>query len=116
MRVLYDEMKNEFKRVLIKSGFESEIAEVAASIIADNSCDGVYSHGLNRFPSIVKAIDEGTIKPGMRPVKLNSIGALEQWDGQLGFGPINVSIAVDRAVELSGQYGLGCVALRNINH
>ena len=116
MRVLYDEMKNEFKRVLIKRGFEPEIAKVAASIIADNSCDGVYSHGLNRFPSIVKAIDEGTIKPGMRPVKLNSIGALEQWDGQLGFGPINASIAMDRAVELSGQYGLGCVALRNTNH
>ncbi|MCQ6279327.1 Ldh family oxidoreductase [Bacillus sp. EB600] len=116
MRVQYDEMRSEFKRVLIKRGFEPESAEVAASIIADNSCDGVYSHGLNRFPSIVKAIDEGTIRPGMRPVKLNSMGALEQWDGQLGFGPINASIAMDRAIELAGQYGLGCIALRNTNH
>lgn len=116
MRVSYDEMKSEFKRVFINRGFGLEAAEAASSIIADNSCDGVYSHGLNRFPSIIKAIDEGTIKPNMRPLKLNSFGALEQWDGQLGFGPINASIAMDRAVELAGQYGLGCVALRNTNH
>ncbi|MBS4214321.1 3-dehydro-L-gulonate 2-dehydrogenase [Neobacillus rhizophilus] len=116
MRISYDEMKGEFKRVLIKRGVDTRTAETAASIIADNSCDGVYSHGLNRFPSIVKAIEDGVIKPGMRPVKLNSIGALEQWDGQLGFGPINASIAMDRAVELAKDYGLGCVALKNTTH
>lgn len=116
MRITYDKMKNEFKRILVSRGFDLEAAEKAASIIADNSCDGVYSHGLNRFPSIIKDIDEGLINPDMRPVKQNGIGALEQWDGQLGFGPINASIAMDRAVEIAGQYGLGCVALRNTNH
>jgi 3-dehydro-L-gulonate 2-dehydrogenase len=40
MRVPYNEMKNEFKRVLIKKGFESETAEISSTIIADNSCDG----------------------------------------------------------------------------
>ncbi len=116
MRVSYDELKSELKRVLIKKGFDKEGAETASSIIADNSRDGVYSHGLNRFPSIVKDIEAGAIRPMMRPVKLNSIGALEQWDGQLGFGPINASIAMERAVELAGKYGLGCVSLRNTNH
>ncbi|MEH7239134.1 3-dehydro-L-gulonate 2-dehydrogenase [Bacillus sp. JJ1562] len=116
MRVPYDELKNAFKRVLLKRGFEEEMAETAASIIADNSRDGVYSHGLNRFPSIVKAIDEGAIKPNMHPKKQNGIGALEQWDGQLGFGPINASIAMERAIELAGENGIGCVALSHTNH
>ncbi|MEH7224098.1 3-dehydro-L-gulonate 2-dehydrogenase [Bacillus sp. JJ1566] len=116
MRVHYDDLKNEIKRVLIKRGFEEEMAEAAASIIADNSRDGVYSHGLNRFPSIVKAIDEGAIKPNMRPEKRNGIGSLEQWDGQLGFGPINAGIAMERAVELAKEFGIGCVALSNTNH
>ncbi|MDP4156511.1 MAG: Ldh family oxidoreductase [Bacillota bacterium] len=70
MRVPYNKLKNEFKRVLIKKGFESETAETAASIIADNSCDGVYSHGLSRFPSIIRLKDEGAINPHVRPVKL----------------------------------------------
>ncbi len=116
MRVPYDELKSELKRVLVSRGFEPEAAELGASIIADNSRDGVYSHGLNRFPVIVKSIDEGMIKSDRHPVKLNSAGALEQWDGQLGFGPINACIAMDRAIELAGQYGLGCIALKNTNH
>lgn len=116
MRVSYNDLKSEFKRVLISRGFKQEAAEIGASIIADNSRDGVNSHGLNRFPNIVKSIDEGLIKPERHPVLLNGVGALEQWDGQLGFGPINASIAMDRAIELAGEYGIGCVALRNTNH
>ncbi|MBS4535626.1 3-dehydro-L-gulonate 2-dehydrogenase [Clostridium sp. D2Q-14] len=116
MRVSYDKLKSEVKRVLISRGFEAEGAEIGASIIADNSRDGVYSHGLNRFPVIVKFMDEGRIKLNRYPVKLNSAGALEQWDGKLGFGPTNASIAMDRAVELAGKYGIGCVALKNTNH
>lgn len=116
MKVSYDELKSELKRVLVSRGFESESAEIGASIIADNSRDGVYSHGLNRFPVIVDSIDKGLIEPENKPVKMNSAGALEQWDGQLGFGPINASIAMDRAVELAGQYGIGCVALNNTTH
>ncbi|UJF34788.1 3-dehydro-L-gulonate 2-dehydrogenase [Paenibacillus hexagrammi] len=116
MRVPYDEMKDELKRVLLSRGFEDERAEIGATIITDNSCDGVYSHGLNRFPTIVQYLDEEAIKPSALPIKLHAIGALEQWDGQMGFGPINAAIAMDRAIELAGQFGLGCVALRNTNH
>jgi LDH2 family malate/lactate/ureidoglycolate dehydrogenase len=42
MRVPYNEMKNEFNRVLIKKGFDLVTAETAATIIADNSCYGVF--------------------------------------------------------------------------
>lgn len=116
MRVSYDEMKNEIKRVLGTRGLDTETVEIAASIITDNSCDGVYSHGLNRFPSIVKNLDDGVIQPDRKPVRVNQMGALEQWDGQFGFGPINASIAMDRATELAKENGIGCVALRNTNH
>ncbi len=116
MRVSYDLLKSEVERVLISRGFEAEAAEMGASIIAGNSRDGVHSHGLNRFPVIVKSMDEGLIKPDSHPVRINSAGALEQWDGQLGFGPINACVAMDRAIELAGEHGLGCVALRNTTH
>ncbi len=89
---------------------------MGAIIIADNSLDGVYYHGLNKFITIVKDIDEGAINPYMRPIKVSGIGALEQWDGRLGSGPISASIAMERAIELAGEYGLGCVALKNTTH
>lgn len=116
MRIPYEEMKNEIKRILLDRGFQQEQAEMGATIITDNSCDGVYSHGLNRFPSIVQNIDEGSIKADVIPTKVNGLGALEQWDGRMGFGPTNAMMAMDRAIELAGQYGMGCVALRNTNH
>ena len=50
MRVPYEKMYNEFVRVLLKYGFDKEKAEISAKLYADASRDGVYTHGLNRFP------------------------------------------------------------------
>ena len=66
MRVAYEEMAREFARVLEKKGFAAQDAADAADIFAQNSLAGVYSHGLNRFPRIVRYLDKGEIDP--RPV------------------------------------------------
>jgi 3-dehydro-L-gulonate 2-dehydrogenase len=44
------------------------------------------------------------------------MGAIERWDGHRGFGPLNAKRAMDRAIELAKQYGIGMVALGNNNH
>lgn len=44
------------------------------------------------------------------------MGAIERWEGHRGFGPLNAKQAMDRAIELAGQYGIGMVALGNSNH
>ena len=68
MRVKYEEMVNEFKRVLEKYGFDGKRAEEAAEIFAQNSLAGVYSHGLNRFPRVVEYLKKGEIEPNNQPV------------------------------------------------
>ena len=50
MRVPYSELQQEFKRVLLALDFPEAKAEQCATLFADNSRDGVYTHGLNRFP------------------------------------------------------------------
>ena len=47
---------------------------------------------------------------------VGSLGALEQWDGKMGIGPLNAEFAMNRAVELSKDHGIGCVGLSNTNH
>ena len=47
---------------------------------------------------------------------MGAFGALEQWDGHLGPGPVNATLCMDRAIALSRQNGIGCVALKNTNH
>ncbi|EDK14490.1 hypothetical protein CGSHiR3021_06530 [Haemophilus influenzae 22.4-21] len=50
MRVSYDELKNEFKRVLLDRQLTEELAEECATAFTDTTQAGAYSHGINRFP------------------------------------------------------------------
>lgn len=116
MRVPYNEMAGLFKDILIKHGFPAAKAEKAAVMFADNSCDGVYSHGLNRFPRFISYVKEGHVDPNVEPTQEDSFGAIERWNGNLGVGCTNAAAGMDRAMELASMYGIGCVAMRNTNH
>lgn len=116
MRIPYEEMKNEFYRVLVKKGVPENLAEETAQILTDTSVDGVYSHGVNRFPRVIDYIDKGYINVSAVPTKIDGIGAFERWDGNLGLGVTNAKFCMDRAIELSKENAIGIVALKNTNH
>ena len=116
MRIAYETMLAEFERVLTKYGFSPKRAHEAAEIFAQNSLAGVFSHGLNRFPRVVEYLRKGEIDPAAEAECIASFGAMERWDGKRGFGPLNAKHAMDRAVELAHQFGIGMVALGNNNH
>lgn len=111
MRIAYETMLAEFERVLTKYGFSPKRAHEAAEIFAQNSLAGVFSHGLNRFPRVVEYLRKGEIDPAAEAECIASFGAMERWDGKRGFGPLNAKHAMDRAVELAHQFGIGMVAL-----
>ena len=115
-RVPLDKLKAELKRVLLKKGFTEERATNCASLFANSSLDGVSSHGLNRFIPFLNDIDKGIVKVGAAPSLSKSVGAMEQWDGQLGPGMLNAQFAMNRACELASNHGLGLLAMRNTNH
>lgn len=116
MRIKYEDMKNEFKRILLSKGFNEELADLSAELFTENSCDGIYSHGVNRFPRVIQYIEKGHIKINAVPSLVVSKGAFEGWDGNLGMGNINAKLAMDRAIQLAREYGIGAVALGNTNH
>jgi 3-dehydro-L-gulonate 2-dehydrogenase len=109
-------MSDEFFRVLSKYGFNRERAELCARLFADASRDGVYTHGLNRFPGFIDFVRKGIVNASAEPVLLGRFGVLERWDGQSGPGNLNAWFAMGRAIELARENGMGCVALRNTNH
>lgn len=116
MRISYEDMYNELKRILVKKGFDEERASLAARIFADNSLDGVYSHGYIRFPRVIEYIEKGYIKVDANATKVEGMGALERWDGHQGMGVLNAITCMNRAVELAKIHGIGLVALGNTNH
>lgn len=111
-----NEMKSVFKDILISYGFPEDKAVKCATIITNNSIDGVYSHGVNRFPRLIENIKNGLLKPDLSAECKSSVGSIEQWDGKGGAGPLNAHICTERAMQLASQHGIGCVAVANTNH
>ena len=116
MRIPYDELLDGLLRVLLKLNFEQQRARLCARLFADASRDGVHSHGLNRFPQFVRMIQNGVIAVDAEPELVGRFGSLERWDGKRGPGNLNAFRCMDRAIALSREHGIGCVALANTNH
>jgi 3-dehydro-L-gulonate 2-dehydrogenase len=111
-----DEMFAEFYRILLKHGFSPARAGKCAEIFTASSVDGVYTHGVNRFARFVEYVAKGYVKADAEPSLKNKIGGIEQWDGNLGPGPLNASFVTERAMHLAAETGIGCVTLNNTNH
>jgi 3-dehydro-L-gulonate 2-dehydrogenase len=109
-------MKAEFFRILLRLGFTTERAYKCAEIFTLNSLEGVYSHGVYRFTRFVKSIREGLIRPEAVPSLVHRTGAIEQWNGNLGPGPLNAIFATDRAMAVATENSIGLVSLANTNH
>lgn len=116
MRIPYQQLQQEFKRVLLSLAFPAAKAAQCATLFADNSRDGVYTHGLNRFPTFVGHVKSGLVQPAAEPELIENNGLVERWDGHLGPGPTNATAGMARAIELALAHGIGCVALRHTNH
>lgn len=116
LRISPHKMKETFFEILIREDLDSESAMRCAELFTQNSLDGINSHGVNRFARFVNSIRKGSIDPKASPSLSHTAGALEQWNGNLGPGPLNAFHASDRAMELATQYGLGLVSLAQTNH
>lgn len=115
-RVPFSDLVSELLRVVSRHGVPEPRAALVARLFAENQRDGVFSHGLNRFPGFIALLKSGHLDPHAEPARVGGLGALEQWDGRMGIGLWNAHVAMARAIELAGQHGLGCVGLRNTNH
>lgn len=110
------QMQSTFEQVLLRQGMPADRAHTCAEIFTQNSVDGVYTHGVNRFPRFIQYLQDGYIKPLASPSLTTSFAAIEQWNGNLGPGPLNALFATERVIELAQQHGVGCLGLAHTNH
>ncbi|WP_323001012.1 3-dehydro-L-gulonate 2-dehydrogenase [Denitromonas sp.] len=115
-KVSYEVLFAEFRRVLDKHGFPLERSQFCARIFADNTRDGINSHGINRFPGFIDYVQRGLIDPSVDPLLEDAYGAFERWNGATGAGIVNAVHCMERAIALAHEFGIGCTALRNTNH
>lgn len=112
----FEEIEGVLFSILQKYNFPEDKARLIANTHTQSSCDGVYSHGLNRFPLFIEYVEKGLIDISADPEMTASHGTLERWDGHAGPGITNAHQCMERAAELAGRHTIGCVALCNTNH
>jgi 3-dehydro-L-gulonate 2-dehydrogenase len=115
-RISFEEVRETLAGALRRLGFSAERAQSCARLFAETTRDGVYTHGVHRFPRFVAQIQNGSVDVSAEPVLLVGFGALERWDGRRGPGNLNAQASMERAMELSRAHGLGCVSMGNTNH
>ncbi|HSQ44885.1 MAG TPA: 3-dehydro-L-gulonate 2-dehydrogenase [Ginsengibacter sp.] len=111
-----NEMQECFTSILLKYGFTKEKALQCSQVFTDSSLDGIYTHGVNRFPRFIQYLKDGYVVPDAVPTLENKFGGIEQWNGNLGPGILNALQVTGTVMSLANEYGIGCVALRNTNH
>ena len=116
MKIPLSEMREVLYNLFRKYNFTDEKAAFIAKVFAENTLDGVNSHGINRVPLFIEYVEKGIVKIGEEAEKAEEFGSIERWDGRLGPGVINAAKCTNRAIELAKNHGIGCVALRNTNH
>jgi 3-dehydro-L-gulonate 2-dehydrogenase len=116
LRISFQEVWAKLAEVLCGLGFSAARADLSARLFAETTRDGVYSHGVNRFARFVAMVRNGSVDASAEPRAVARFGAMERWDGQRGPGNLNAHAAMARAVKLSGEHGIGCVAMANTNH
>ena len=115
-RIPYEELRDTLTAALLGLGFTERRAQLCARLFAETTLDGVYTHGVARFPRFVRMVRAGCIDVNGEPELVTSHGALERWDGCCGPGNLNAWQSMERAIALSRTHGVGAVALANTTH
>lgn len=116
MRLSFEEIQQEIKRVFMKYGLTEEKADICARIHTESAYDGIYSHGTNRVARFVDYIQKGWVDVNADPTLEKDCGAIRVYNGNMGPGVLNALYGADRAMELADQYGIGMVGLKNTTH
>ncbi|MBW4037471.1 MAG: 3-dehydro-L-gulonate 2-dehydrogenase [Acidobacteria bacterium] len=115
-RIPFDELHRQIKRVLVDLGVPPERATLGARLTAETDRDGVRTHGIARLPRFAQWVRDGVLDPRAAPERVASFGAIERWRGHRGPGNLAAHAAMQRAMELATQHGIGCVALAETSH
>ena len=115
-RVEFAELQGRMELVLLALGVAPARAALGARLIAETDRDGVRTHGIARLPRFSQWVKSGLIDPRAGPEKVAGFGALERWTGRRGPGNLAAYSAMQRAMELAREHGLGCVALADTSH
>jgi L-2-hydroxycarboxylate dehydrogenase (NAD+) len=97
-------------------GVPKEQAAGIAEILVLADLRGMESHGTNFAPRYLRGLLKGELNPAPALRFVGGRGAVAVLDGDNGLGYVSARAAMERAIELAADHGVGAVTVRNSNH
>lgn len=102
--------------ILSRAGVREKDARMVAESLVHADLRGIESHGLSRLPIYVQRIEAGLIEFSLPPELVTRQGATSLIDGKNQLGAVVGMAALEEAMELARQNGIGFVGVRHSNH
>jgi ureidoglycolate dehydrogenase (NAD+) len=101
---------------LISAGLKPDDAATVERLLVQTSLWGIDSHGIARLPHYLERLSRGSIiaQPALRFEK--TAAATGSVDGGRGHGILVAAFAMDHAIALARESGVGIVGIRNSSH
>ena len=101
---------------LTAAGAAPAHAAQAADVLAYADSRGIPSHGANRADTYANEIEAKLVDGVASPVVERSSGCTAVVDGRNALGAVVCNLAMETALRLAKEHGVGVVAARNSNH
>jgi LDH2 family malate/lactate/ureidoglycolate dehydrogenase len=104
------------QRLLLAHDLPEADANIVAGCLVGADLRGVDTHGLARLPIYLDRLRRGLInaRPALHPHRVTQVAAA--LDGENGFGFVVGTRAMNEAIEIAREYGLGLVCARRSTH
>ena len=101
---------------LEKAGVPHDEAKLVGSSLVQTSVWGVDSHGILRLTHYLNRLTIGSIKAAAVPVVMRTGPVTAQVHGEDGLGIIHASLAMETAIEMAKESGVGVVGVGHSSH
>ncbi len=104
------------RALLLAHGVPEGDAAIVAACLVSADLRGVDTHGAVRLPGYLERVRRGLInpRPVLAPKRVTPVAAA--LDGQNGFGFVVGTRAIEEAVAMAREFGIGIVAARRSTH
>ena len=119
MRLSFEEIQSEIKRVFVKYGMTEEKADICARIHTESTYDGIYSHGTNRVARFVDYIQRGWVDINADPTIEKDLGAVKVINGNIITGtkaPVILTSRSDDFETKVNSLALGAVVAEKLKN
>ncbi|MBD1382547.1 ureidoglycolate dehydrogenase [Metabacillus arenae] len=116
VKIAHEELKELVIKKLTEGSLVERHAEVVAEVLIHADLRGVSSHGVLRTEHYVKRLTEGGLNPEPS-FKVKETGPCSAvFDGDNGMGHVIAKEAMEKAIEMAEEKGIGMVSVINSSH